>query len=104
MVPRTRWTHCPAVDYRFEWDIAKAGANFRKHGFSFEEASTVFGDRFALLMADADHSYEEHRFLLLGLSRNHRLLVVAFAERAPQTRLISARRAAASERRAYEEG
>ncbi len=104
MVPRTRPVHCSPVDYRFEWDLGKAVSNYRKHGVSFEEASTVFADPFALLLADTDHSHEERRFLLLGLSQNHRLLVVAFAERAPRTRLISARRAAASERRDYEEG
>ena len=53
---------------RFDWDEAKAAANRRKHGVSFEEASTIFYDENALLIADPDHSEEEDRFLLLGLS------------------------------------
>jgi hypothetical protein len=70
---------------------------------TFDEASTVFGDPLALLMPDPDHSVGEERYLVLGMSNQQRLLVVAFAERPPRTRLISARRAARSERRRYEE-
>jgi uncharacterized DUF497 family protein len=91
------------VGYIFEWDPTKAAANVHKHGVTFEEASTVFGDPLNLLMADPDHSYDEERFVLLGMSNRRKLLVVAFAERPPRTRLISARRATRHERRHYEE-
>ena len=89
--------------YRFEWDASKAAENLRKHGVSFDEAITVFGDPLNLLMPDPDHSVGEKRYLLLGTSHRQRLLVVAFAERPPRTRLISARRANSRERRKYEE-
>ncbi len=89
--------------YIFEWDPKKAASNARKHSVTFDEASTVFGDPLALLMRDSDHSLNEERYLVLGMSNQQRLLVVAFAERPPRTRLISARRAAAAERRRYEE-
>jgi uncharacterized protein len=88
--------------YVFEWDSAKAIANLQKHGVTFDEATTVFGDPLALLMADPDHSDAEERYLLLGMSSRKRLVVVAFAERPPRTRLISARRATRRERRRYE--
>ena len=88
--------------YIFEWDSAKALANAGRHGVTFDEASTVFGDPLALLMADPDHSEGEARYLLLGMSTRQRLLVVAFAERPPMTRLISTRRATRPERRRYE--
>jgi uncharacterized DUF497 family protein len=91
------------VAYRFEWDSSKAAENLRKHGVSFDEAITVFGDPLNLLMPDPDHSVGEKRYLLLGTSYRQRLLVVAFAERPPRTRLISARRANPRERRKYEE-
>jgi uncharacterized DUF497 family protein len=92
------------VGYEFEWDPGKASANLRQHGVSFEEASTVFGDPLAMLMADPDHSADEERYLVLGRSARQSLLVVAFAERSPRTRLISARPATRPERRQYEEG
>lgn len=91
------------MGYIFEWDPVKAEANVHKHGVTFDEASTVFGDPFNLLMADPDHSRHEERYVLLGMSNRRRLLVVAFAERPPRTRLISARRAIRQERRRYEE-
>ncbi|OQW38208.1 MAG: hypothetical protein A4E20_00310 [Nitrospira sp. SG-bin2] len=87
----------------FEWDPVKAEANVRKHGVTFDEASTVFGGPLNLLMADPDHSHDEDRSLLLGMSNRRKLLVVAFAKRLPRTRLISARRATRHERRRYEE-
>jgi len=92
------------VGYIFEWDPVKAEANVRKHGVTFDEASTVFGDPLNLLISDPDHSLDEERYLLLGMSNRRRLLIVAFAERPPRTRLISARRATREERRQYEEG
>jgi hypothetical protein len=91
------------MGYIFEWDRTKAESNRRRHGVTFDEGSTVFGDPLAMLMPDPDHSAEEERHLLLGLSNRRRLLVVAFAERPPRTRLISVRRAARHERRNYEE-
>lgn len=91
------------MGYIFEWDVEKAKTNSRNHGVTFDEASTVFGDPLALLMPDPDHSLDEKRYLLLGRSSQHRLVVVAFAERTPRTRLISARRATQRERRRYEE-
>lgn len=91
------------MGYIFEWDPVKAEANARRHGVTFDEASTVFGDPLNLLMPDPDHSLDEERYLLLGMSNRRRLLVVAFAERLPRTRLISARRATRRERRRYEE-
>lgn len=91
------------MSYEFEWDPAKAGANLAKHGVSFEEAVTVFGDPLSLSMPDPSHSEEEERFLVLGASTAHRLLVVAYAERPPRTRIISARKATRRERNEYEE-
>ena len=91
------------MGYTFDWDPKKAASNVRKHGVTFDEASTVFGDPLALHMPDPDHSVSEDRYLLLGMSIRQRLLVVAFAERGPRTRLISGRRATPWERRCYEE-
>lgn len=91
------------MGYTFEWSREKADANLKKHGVTFDEASTVFGDPLAMLMPDPDHSVGEMRYLVLGMSNRRRLLVVAFAERPPRTRLISARRAERQERRRYEE-
>ena len=91
------------MGYIFEWDPVKAEANVRKYHVTFDEASTVFGDPLNLVMADPDHSRDEERYLLLGMSNRRRLLVVAFAERPPRTRLISARRTIRQERRLYEE-
>lgn len=73
--------------YEFEWNEVKAKANDRRHGVSFEEASTVFGDPLAILLRDPDHSHREERFLVLGMSSRRRTLVVSHAERPPRTRL-----------------
>ena len=89
--------------YLFEWDPSKAEANLRKHGVAFEEATTAFGDPFSLLWPDPGHSKGEQRYLVMGLSDAQRLLVVAFADREPRTRIISARLASKRERRRYEE-
>lgn len=90
------------MGYIFEWDWKKAESNARKYSVTFDEASTVFGDPLGLLMPDPDHSLNEQRYVVLGMSNQQRLLVVAFVERPPRTRLISARRAAPRERRQYE--
>jgi uncharacterized protein len=88
---------------RFAWDKAKSTANHRKHGISFEEAATVFYDDNALLIADPDHSEEEDRFFLLGISMRLRILVVCHCYREPQEiiRIISAREADRSEHDEY---
>ena len=91
------------MGYLFEWDTTKAAVNAKKHGVTFEEATTVFGDPLAILLSDPDHSVAEQRYVLLGMSARRRLLVVAHAERPPRTRLISARMATPKERRTYEE-
>ena len=89
--------------YEFEWNETKAKANARRHGVSFEEASTVFGDPLAVLLPDPDHSQGEERFLVLGMSSRRRVLVVSHAARPPRTRLISARPATRHERGQYED-
>lgn len=90
------------MGYVFEWDAEKAEANRQKHRVTFDEAMTAFSDPLSMLHPDPDHSVGEQRYLVLGMSNRRRLLVVAFAERPPRTRLISARRATRRERRNYE--
>ena len=88
---------------RFEWDDSKAAANLRKHGVSFGEATEVFRDPYALVDRDAEHSYDEGRFFVIGYS-TARLLFVVFAEqRGDVIRIISARLPTPAERKAYEE-
>lgn len=87
---------------KFEWDPDKSDANLKKHGISFHEASTVFGDPLAITFNDPDHSIGEHRFLTFGHSRANRLMVVVHTERLGKTRIISARRATRQEREIYE--
>lgn len=88
---------------RFSWDPRKAAANLRKHGVAFEEASTAFGDPLSITVPDPDHSADEERFVLIGVSRQQRLLVVVHAERSEEeVRLISARLANRREQRDYE--
>ena len=91
-------------DIRFEWDPAKARDNLRKHGVSFDEAKTVFADDRAILLDDPDHSAQEDRFALLGLSAPLRVLVVAHCDREGDgvIRVISARKATRSERAQYD--
>ncbi len=88
----------------FEWDERKAATNLKKHGVSFHEAGTVFGDPMALTFPDPDHSRTEHRFLTFGLSQSGRLLVVAHTDRGRKTRIFSARLMSRHERKIYEEG
>jgi len=87
--------------YNFEWDDRKARANQRKHGVSFEEASTCFYDPFGLDFYDEDHSEEEERFILLARSNLGRVLVVVYTERGENIRLISARKATPKEEEFY---
>jgi uncharacterized DUF497 family protein len=90
------------VSIVFEWDPSKARENLRKHGISFDEARTVFSDDQAILVHDPDHSSEEDRFILLGLSAHLRILVVVHAYREEHViRLISARKATSTERAQY---
>ena len=88
---------------RFAWDEVKAEANQRKHGVSFEEASTVFADENGRLKHDPDHSQEEDRFILLGFSAKLRLLIVchAYRENDEVIRIISARKEKPHERKQY---
>ena len=88
---------------RFEWDPKKATLNLRKHGVSFEDPQSVFSDENGLLIDDPDHSEEEDRFVLLGLSHSLRLLVVVHCYRSEGKviRIISARKADAQERSIY---
>ena len=90
--------------FAFEWDRAKAAANLAKHGVSFEEASTVFGDPLSSTVADPRRSQDEERFAILGMSTRGRLLAVFYAERGERIRIISAREATRRERGDYEEG
>lgn len=91
------------MDLKFEWDRIKDEVNARKHGITFEEASTAFGDPLSATIPDPEHSGQEVRFLLLGRSSTGRLLVVAHTERGERIRIISARPATRRERRDYEE-
>ena len=86
----------------FEWDAVKAQSNAEKHGISFAEAMTVFGDPLEVTIPDPDHSEGETRFLSLGRSERSRLLVVSYTEREGRMRLISAREAEPRERKSYE--
>lgn len=87
----------------FEWDPDKAETNERKHGVTFDEASTVFGDPLARTRPDPLHSTHEERWVTLGLSDNRRLLVVVHTDRGEAVRIISARPATGHERRTYAE-
>ncbi len=86
------------------WDPEKAELNLRKHGVSFEEAKSVFGDPLAATFPDPDHSKEEYRELTIGYSEMGRLLVVSHAERRRAVRIINARMATRRERRDHERG
>ena len=87
----------------FTWDTEKAHKNARKHGISFEEAITVFADERARLIHDPDHSEQEERFILMGLSAKLRVLVIAHTYRSKdnEIRLISARKATKNEQNEY---
>ena len=87
----------------FEWDNKKAAANHRKHGVSFEEAASAFGDPLSLTIPDPEHSEAEERCVLLGMTERRRLVVVVHTEQADTVRLMSARLATPAERRDYEE-
>ena len=88
---------------QFEWDPNKNEINKKKHGISFEEAKTVFYDEYAILFDDPDHSEEEDRFIILGLSQRENLCIVSHCYRgADETiRIISARKATKTETNYY---
>jgi hypothetical protein len=90
------------MGFFFSWDPSKAQANERNHGVTFEEASTVFGDTLSLTIYDAEHSDTEDRLIIIGMSLQHRLLVVVHTDRGDTIRIISARRATPYERETYE--
>lgn len=91
------------MEFRFEWDETKAEQNIEKHGVSFEEASTVFGDPLSNTIYDEKHSMNEDRWIDIGRSAQDRLLVVMYTERGDRIRIISARLATVRERKQYEQ-
>ena len=88
----------------FEWDPKKAIANRRKHGVTFEEATSALRDVFSATAHDPDHSDDEERFVTFGVSSQGRLLTVSHTDRGNAIRIISARLATNIERQIYEEG
>ncbi len=92
------------MSLKFEWDHRKAASNLSKHGVSFAEALTVFGDLLARIFDDEDHSsIEEQREIIIGHSVKERLVVVCFTAQGESVRIFSARRATRRERKDYEE-
>ncbi|MGH7325470.1 MAG: BrnT family toxin [Candidatus Rokuibacteriota bacterium] len=89
---------------RFEWDPEKAASTLAKHGVSFGEASTVFGDPLATTVLDPDHSADEERWLTTGMSEDGRLVIVWHTDHGCTIRIIGARRVTLNERRTYESG
>lgn len=87
----------------FEWDESKAAANLNKHSVSFEEAKTVFDNVLAVIFDDEAHSVGERREIIIGHSRNNRLLLISFTERSNTIRIISARLATGREHKNYEQ-
>ena len=91
------------MDFRFQWDAAKAERNLRRHGVHFRDAVTAFADPLSITVADPVHSEREERLLLLGRSASGRMLVVVHTERGGVIRIISARLASRRESRKYEQ-
>ncbi|MEO6171914.1 MAG: BrnT family toxin [Arenimonas sp.] len=91
------------TELRFEWDSTKSASNAKKHGIGFDEAKSIFSDERAKLIADPEHSDDEERFILLGLSTKLRLLVVCHCYRGKNNviRIISARKATTVESKDY---
>jgi hypothetical protein len=88
---------------KFRWDPQKASKNLRKHRVSFQEAATLFGDPLSATASDPDHSEDEDRYIIIGLSNRSRQLIVSFAEEGTHIRIISARELTRGERKTYEE-
>jgi uncharacterized DUF497 family protein len=91
------------VSLKFEWDENKAKINKRKHGITFEEATTAFADELSITIDDPLHSDDEDRLILIGKSQYFNTLVVVHVERKDILRIISARKATKKERKFYEE-
>ena len=92
---------CYTYSLRFEWDPVKAASNSRKHGVTFAEASECFSDPLAIVLDDSQHP---ERLILIGSSRSSRLIFTVYVDvSAALIRIVSARKASARERRAYEE-
>ena len=88
----------------YEWNLIKERLNIVKHGVDFEEAKSVFADEFALVLFDKDHSNDEERFLILGMSQKERILLVVHCYRENDTiRIISSRKATKNEAKQYKE-
>lgn len=88
----------------FEWDPEKATSNEKKHGVSFQEAATVFGDHLSVTFFDPDHSIDEDRYITIGTSSDGHLIIVSHTDRDDRIRIISARKATRRERKIYEHG
>ena len=103
LAPHSIKNYTVVMTLRFEWDPKKAASNEKKHGVSFEEARTVFFDENAKLIDDPDHSEDEERFVLLGISSTLRVMVVChcFREQGNLIRIISARKASTHESKQY---
>jgi uncharacterized DUF497 family protein len=89
---------------KFEWDKQKADTNFKKHGVSFHEAASVFGDILSITYPDPDHSVRENSFITVGISRFGRVLIISHTDRGNNIRIINARKTTRKERKYYEEG
>ena len=87
----------------FEWDEKKAKSNSKKHGITFEEASTAFADNLSITIEDPLHGENEDRLILIGFSSASNTLIVVHVERAEVLRIISARKASKKEQKFYEE-
>jgi uncharacterized DUF497 family protein len=92
------------MEIEFEWDQNKEEKNIIKHGVSFHEGATVFGDSLSWTFPDPDHSAYEERLLTMGLSSQGRIIIVSHTDRNIKTRIIGARPATPRERRDYENG
>lgn len=91
------------MNLTFEWDSEKARSNLRRHGISFEEASSVFGDPLSITIGDTLHSTQEQRFITMGESALKKLIIVSHVDRGDNIRILSARLATKKERKQYEQ-
>lgn len=91
------------MSLEFEWNPTKSQKNIKKHGVSFLEAATVFSDSLSMTYNDPDHSYDENRFIIIGMSSSGNLLMVSHTYRKDSIRIISARKLTRKERKQYEQ-
>jgi uncharacterized DUF497 family protein len=89
---------------KFEWDPEKAARNLQRHGVSFQDAASIFGDPLAATIPDPEHSTDEPRLITMGVTPSQRLLVVVHTDRGDRIRILSARPATRAETKKYEEG